>query len=204
MKARLPIVVMVWLVLNASGRAATPTAASAVGPLDYTRTILDQARTIVAGSQTHDQKVAALSVLFGKFLDTDAMGREALGQHWSSFTPAQQKQFLPLFRELIQRAYVQDLLLFQNPDFVYAGQQLLEGGALVDTQIITPKDKFDVRYTLVPAADKWVVTAITVEGISLTANYGNQFNRVLARMTPDDLIALMQRKFGNPSGETQT
>jgi ABC-type transporter MlaC component len=204
MKARLPIVVMVWLVLNASGRAATPTAASAVGPLDYTRTILDQARTIVAGSQTHDQKVAALSVLFGKFLDTDAMGREALGQHWSSFTPAQQKQFLPLFRELIQRAYVQDLLLFQNPDFVYAGQQLLEGGALVDTQIITPKDKFDVRYTLVPAADKWVVTAITVEGVSLTANYGNQFNRVLARMTPDDLIALMQRKFGNPSGETQT
>jgi ABC-type transporter MlaC component len=204
MKARLPIVVMIWLVLNASGRAATPTAASAVGPLDYTRTILDQARTIVAGSQTHDQKVAALSVLFGKFLDTDAMGREALGQHWSSFTPAQQKQFLPLFRELIQRAYVQDLLLFQNPDFVYAGQQLLEGGALVDTQIITPKDKFDVRYTLVPAADKWVVTAITVEGVSLTANYGNQFNRVLARMTPDDLIALMQRKFGNPSGETQT
>jgi phospholipid transport system substrate-binding protein len=204
MKARLPIVVMVWLVLNASGRAATPRAASAVGPLDYTRTILDQARTIVAGSQTHDQKVAALSVLFGKFLDTDAMGREALGQHWSSFTPAQQKQFLPLFRELIQRAYVQDLLLFQNPDFVYAGQQLLEGGALVDTQIITPKDKFDVRYTLVPAADKWVVTAITVEGVSLTANYGNQFNRVLARMTPDDLIALMQRKFGNPSGETQT
>ena len=204
MNARLPIIVLVWLVLTAPGRAATPAAANAVGPLDYTRTILDQARTIVAGTQTHDQKVAALSVLFGKFLDTDAMGREALGQHWSRFTPAQQKQFLPLFRELVQRAYVQDLLLFQNPDFVYAGQQLLEGGALVDTQIVTPKDKFNVRYTLVPAGDKWVVTAITVEGVSLTANYGNQFNRVLSRMTPDDLIALMQRKFGNPSGETQT
>jgi phospholipid transport system substrate-binding protein len=201
---RLPIVVLLWLVLSAPGMAAAPAAANAVTPLDYTRTILDQARTIVAGSQKHDQKVAALSVLFGKFLDTDAMGREALGQHWSSFTPAQQKQFLPLFRELIQRAYVQDLLLFQNPDFVYAGQQLLNGGALVDTKIITPKDKFDVRYTLVPAGDKWVVTAITVEGVSLTANYGNQFNRLLSRMTPDGLIALMQRKFGNPSGETQT
>ena len=204
MNARLPVVVLVWLVLTAPVRAATPAAANAVSPLDYTRTILDQARTIVAGSQTHEQKVAALSVLFGKFLDTDAMGREALGQHWSSFTPAQQKQFLPLFRELIQRAYVQDLLLFQNPNFVYAGQQLLEGGALVDTKIVTAKDNFDVRYTLVPAADKWVVTAITVEGVSLTANYGNQFNRVLSRMTPDDLISLMQRKFGNPGGETQT
>jgi ABC-type transporter MlaC component len=191
---RLSIIMVVWFALTGSAQAATP--------LDYTRSILQQARTIVAGNQTHNEKLAALSALFGKFLDTDAMGRDALGEHWSSFTPTQQKQFLP--RELIQRAYVQDLLLFQNPDFVYAGQQPLDGGALVDTQIVTPKDKFDVRYTLVPAGDKWMVTAITVEGVSLTANYGNQFNRVLSRMTPDDLIALMQRKFGNPGGETQT
>jgi phospholipid transport system substrate-binding protein len=204
MMAKLLIVVVVGLVLAASVKAASPTPANTVSPLDYTRSILEQARAIVAGNQTHDKKVAALSILFGKFLDTDAMGRDALGQHWSSLTPAQQKEFLPLFRELIERAYVQDLLLFQNPDFVYVGQQLLEGGALVDTKIVTPKDKFDITYTLIPAGDKWMVTAITVEGVSLTANYANQFNRVLSRMTADDLIALMRRKFGNPSGETQT
>jgi phospholipid transport system substrate-binding protein len=206
MSARLPIVVLVWLVLAAPARAVTSAAAAdkAVSPLDYTRTILDQARTIVAGNQTYDQKVAALSALFGEFLDTDAMGREALGQHWSSFTPAQQKQFLPLFRELIERAYVQDLLLFQSSDFVYVGQELLEGGAVVDTQIVTPNDKFDISYTLISAGDKWMVTAITVERVSLVGNYGNQFNRVLSRRTPDDLIALMRRKVGNPSGATQT
>jgi phospholipid transport system substrate-binding protein len=204
MIARLPTILVVCLALVTPAKAVTPAPANAVSPLDYTRTILEQARTIVAGNQTYDQKVAALSVLFVKFLDTDAMGREALGQHWSSFTPAQQKEFLPLFRELIQRAYVQDLLLFQSPDFVYAGQQLFEGGAIVDTKIVTPKDKFDIRYTLIPAGDKWMVTAITVEGVSLVANYGNQFNRVLSRMTPDDLIALMRRRFGNPNGEAQT
>jgi phospholipid transport system substrate-binding protein len=201
---KLPIILVVGLLLAAPAKALTPAPAKGVSPLDYTRTVLEQAHAIVAGNQTHDQKVAALSVLFGTFLDTDAMGREALGQHWSSFTPAQRKEFMPLFRELIQRAYVQDLLLFQNPDFEYAGQQLLEGGALVDTKIVTPKDNFDVRYTLIPAGDKWMVTAITVEGVSLTANYGNQFNRLLSRMTADDVIALMRRKFGNPSAETQT
>jgi ABC-type transporter MlaC component len=155
MIARLPIVVLVWLLLAAPARAVTSAAADkAVSPLDYTRTILEQARTIVAGNQTQDQKVAALSGLFSEFLDTDAMGREALGQHWSSFTPAQQKQFLPLFRELIERAYVQDLLLFQSPDFVYVGQQLLEGRAVVDTQIVTPNDKFAISYTLISAGDK--------------------------------------------------
>ena len=74
----------------------------------------------------------------------------------------------------------------------------------MDTQIVTPKDKFDIRYTLILAGDKWMVTAITVEGVSLVENYGNQFNRVLSRMKPDDLIGLMRRKLGSPTGDRQT
>jgi ABC-type transporter MlaC component len=201
MVARLRVILIVSWALAAPVRATSQASTNPVGPLDYTRSILQQASAIVGGNQTHDQKVAALSVLFAKFLDTDAMARDALGQHWSSFTLAQQKEFLPLFRELIEKAFVQDLLLFQNPEFVYPGQQLMEGGAVVDTNIVTPKDKFDVKYTLRPAGDNWMATAITVEGVSLTENYGNQFNRVLSRMSVDDLIALMKRKFGNPSGE---
>jgi phospholipid transport system substrate-binding protein len=202
MIARFSIILVICSVLAAPASGANPQTTGIVGPLDYTRLILEQARTIVADNQTHEQKVAALSAVFARFLDTDTMGREALGQHWSSFTPAQQKEFLPLFRELVEDVYVQDLLLFQSPDFVYMGQKLTGSGALVDTKIITPKDKFDVSYTLVPVADKWMATTITVEGISLVANYSNQFNRVLERMTPDGLIALMRRKFGNPSGTT--
>jgi len=202
MIAKVSIILVICALLVASASGASPQNTGTVSPLDRTRTILEQARAIVAGNQTHEEKVAALSTVFGGFLDTDAMGREALGQHWSSFTPAQQQEFLPLFRELIEDVYVQHLLLFQNPDFVYAGQKLTGNSALVDTKIITPKDKFDVSYTLVPVAGKWMATTITVEGISLVANYSNQFNRVLGRMTPDDLIALMRRKFGNPSGTT--
>jgi phospholipid transport system substrate-binding protein len=191
---RFPIILMMWLLLTVPAEATTP--------LDYTRMILQQAGTIVAGNLTHDEKLAALSFLFGGFLDADAIGRDALGQHWASFNPAQQREFLSLFRELIQRAYVQDLLLFQNPDFMYAGQRLIDGGAVVDTKIVTPKDEFDVKYALVPAGDKWMATAITVEGVNLTENYGNQFNRALSQMTVDDLLTLMKRKFGNPGSGT--
>jgi phospholipid transport system substrate-binding protein len=191
MRRRLPISLVVWLLLVAPANAAAP--------LDYTRTILEQTRTIVAGNQTHNQKLAALSVLFGKFLDTDAMGREALGQHWSSFKPAQQKEFLALFRELLQRTYVQKLLLFENPDFVYAGQRSTGDGAVVDTKIVTTRDQFDVRYTLIPAGHNWLVTAITVEDVSLTANLGSQLNDLLSRMSVDDLLTLMRHKYGSTS-----
>ena len=190
---RLPIVLALWFALAGSAQAAAP--------LDYTRTILQQARTIVADKQTHNEKLAALSALFGKFLDTDAMGRAALGEHWSSFTPAQQKEFLDLFRELLQRTYVQKLLLFENPDFVYAGQQLTGNGATVDTKIVTPRDQFDVSYRLTHAGDNWIATAITVEDVSLTANLGSQLSDLLTRMSVDDLLTLMRRKYGNAGGE---
>jgi phospholipid transport system substrate-binding protein len=193
MKTRLSLILLAWLMIVAPATAATP--------LDYTRTILEQARTIVAGKQNHNEKLTALSVLFGKFLDTDAMGRAALGQHWSSFTPAQRKEFLVLFGNLLQRTYVQKLLLFENPDFVYAGQQSTPDGAIVDTRIVTPRDQFDVKYSLIPAGDKWLAVAITVEDVSLTANLGSQLNDLLARMKVDDLLALMRRKYGTPGRE---
>ena len=189
----LSIMLVVWLFLAAPAHAATP--------LEYTRATLEQARTIVAGSQTHNEKLAALSTLFSKFLDTDAMGQQALGPHWSSFTPEQQKTFLGLFRELLQRTYVQKLLLFENPNFVYAGEQSTGAGAVVDTKIVTPRDQFDVKYRLRQTGDTWLATAITVEDVDLTANLGSQLKDLLLRMSVDDLLALMQRKYGNAGKE---
>lgn len=194
---RIPaMIMMLCLVLVAPATASTP--------LDYTRTILDQARAIVADSQTHNEKLAALSVLFGKFLDTDAMGRQALGPHWASFTSEQQKDFLALFRELLERTYVEKLLLFENPNFIYAGQQLTGSGAVVDTKIVTPRDQFDVRYILRPLGGDWRATGIAVEDVSLIANLGSQLNDLLSRMSTDDLLALMRRKYGAPGGGAQS
>ena len=99
----------------------------AASPLEYTRATLEQARAIVNSDQTHDAKLTALSPLFRNFLDTDAMGRAALGGHWSSLTPPQQKEFLALFRALLERTYVQKLLLFEKPNFVYLGEEHING-----------------------------------------------------------------------------
>jgi len=175
MMRAIPILVVGWLMLAAPAQAVTP--------LDYTRTTLEQARTIVASSEANNEKLTALSVLFGKFLDTDEMGKQALGPHWSSLTPAQQTEFLALFHELLERTYVQKLLLFENPDFVYVGEQRSGADAVVDTKIVTSRDQFDIRYQLRPDGGAWMATAITVEDVSLTANLGSQLNDLLSRMS---------------------
>jgi ABC-type transporter MlaC component len=180
---------ILWICSAAA--ATVPTA------LDYTRSVLDQTRGIVASDQTHDQKLQALNSLFGKFLDTDEMGKAAVGRRWASFTPAQRQRFLVLFRRLFERTYVDTLLLFEKPDFAYVGETRFHGQARVETKIITPHDDFDVAYQLRPDGDRWLATNVQVEKVNLTANLANQLDHLLSRSSVDDVLDLMQRKYGD-------
>lgn len=180
---------MFWVCLVAAAMVPTP--------LDYTRSVLEQARGIVASDRTHSEKLQALDSLFGRFLDTDEMGKAAVGQRWASFTPAQRQKFLVLFRRLFERTYVDTLLLFEKPNFDYVGQRRFHGEALVETKIITPHDDFDVAYQLRPDGDRWLATNVQVEKVNLTANLANQLDHLLSRSSVDDVLDLMQRKYGD-------
>jgi phospholipid transport system substrate-binding protein len=174
-------------------------AAVALTPLEQTRKVLQQARAIVDTEQPHNQKLVELATLLKDFLDTDAMGRQALDQHWSKFSPAQQKEFLLLFRELFQRTYVQKLLLFEKPDFAYVGEQISGNTARADTQILTPRDEFMVSYQLRPDGDQWRATDIKIEDMSLTMNFRRQLDRLLSKQSPEELLSRMRKKYG-PGG----
>ena len=146
------------------------------------------------------EQLAQLSTLLQGFLDTDAMGKAALDKNWSKFTPAQQKEFLTLFRELFQRTYVQKLLLFERPDFAYVGEQVDGAKAQVDTKIVTPKDEFAVIYQMRPERDRWMATDIRIEDLSLTANFRRQLDRLLAKSSPAEVLDRMRKKYG-PGGK---
>lgn len=170
-----------------------------VTPLEYTRATLEQARAIVANNQTHNEQLAALSALMKNFLDTDTMGRAALDLNWAKFTPAQQKEFLTLFRELFQRTYVQKLLLFDKPNFGYVGEERMGNMARVETTIITPRDEFTVTYHLRPQGDQWLVADIQIEDFSLMVNFRTQLARLLSKTSVEDVLGRMRRKYG-PGG----
>lgn len=135
--------------------------------------------------------------LFGNFLDSNEMGKEAVGKPWDSFTPPQQKRFLILFRRLFERTYVDTLLLFERPNFAYLGETRFHGDVRVDSKIITPHDEFAVAYKLRPVGDRWMATNIKVENVNLTANLANQLDHLLSRSSVDDVLDLMQRKYGD-------
>lgn len=186
-----------WVLLGLL--APLSNAMGAPSPMERTRAVLEEARRIVDSPKTHNEKLADLSALLKTFLDTDTMGREALGEHWEKFSPAQRQEFVQLFRELFQRTYVQKLLLFEKPDFGYVGEEVQGTQARVETKIITPRDEFAVTYRMRRDGDDWKATDIQIEDLSLTTNFRRQLSRLLAKESPAELLARMRRKYG-PGG----
>ncbi|MBI4517391.1 MAG: ABC transporter substrate-binding protein [Deltaproteobacteria bacterium] len=170
--------------------------------LDYTREVLERARAIVNADHPHNQKLAELEKLLEGFLDTDYMGKDALGEHVKHFTATQQQEFLKLFRTLFQRTYLQKLLFFDKPVFEYVGEAAAGALTQVNTKIVTPRDEFLVSYRMRAASGRWLATDIQVEDLSLTSNFRQQLDRQLSKGAVDTLLDSMRRKFGGATDDT--
>jgi phospholipid transport system substrate-binding protein len=178
--------------LIATAGAETP------GPMARTKQVLDQSHDIVVAPGDHKQKVRALNVILGGFLDTEAMGRQAMGKHLDGRSPAEVREFLDVFRALFVRTYVQRLLLFDVPEFGYRGEKITGDQATVGTEIVTPKDRFGVDYRMRKSADGWRATDILVEDASLGDNFRSQFDAALAKESFDSLMERLRKKVTAP------
>jgi len=178
-----------------------PTAAGGevLGPLARTKQVLGRSHDIAVGPGDQKQKIRALTDLLRGFLDTDAMGRQAMGKHLDGRSPADVQAFLDVFRELFVRTYVQRLLLFDVPEFGYRGETITGDQATVGTEIVTPKDRFGVDYRLRKAADGWHATDILVEDASLGDNFRSQFDAALAKESFDSLMERLKKKVASPA-----
>jgi phospholipid transport system substrate-binding protein len=180
------------LLLVAAGRAMATDAPDS--PRAVTRRALEQSNTIVRGSGDRQQKLLALRDVLRDFLDTEALARLAAGKHLDGRTPEETAEFLRLFRELFIRTYVQRLLLFDAPDFTYGEERVTGDTATVGTEIVTPRDRFAVDYTLHHTESGWRATDIMVEQVSLAQNFRAQFDTALAKSSFQDLLELLRKK----------
>lgn len=168
------------------------------GPMARTKQVLQKSHEIVVGPGDRPQKVRTLNDLLRGFLDTDAMGRQAMGKHLDGRTPAEVRAFLDVFRDLFVRTYVQRLLLFEVPEFGYRAEKVTGDEATVGTEIITPKDRFGVDYRMRKSSDGWRATDILVEDASLGDNFRSQFDAALAKESFDSLMERLRKKLAGP------
>jgi phospholipid transport system substrate-binding protein len=188
-------------------RTTTSAVVSPNDPLQLVKSGLQEAIAIFQDKTLSvDARRAKLREAAARYFDFAYMARSALGPHWRDLTPAQRNEFVPLFRTFIEEVYlskvkdysvekVQNEVKSANIQFVresYNGPDYAEVYGTVALK--EHPDPIQVDYLLKKDEDGWRVYDITLDAISVMANYRNQFNRVINNDGYDKLLADLRAK----------
>jgi phospholipid transport system substrate-binding protein len=125
--------------------------------------------------------------------DFGEMARRSLGPEWQRRTPEERKEFVKLFIDLLERAYISAI---EDVEAVRDLREKVDGNyAEVKTRVVDKKGvEFSVDYRLHNVNGKWKVYDVLVENVRLVNNYRDQFNRILTRYSYAELIRRMKAK----------
>jgi len=129
--------------------------------------------------------------------DFTEFARRTIGTYWSGFNSDQQQRFTDVFCELIIVTYVDAVDGYTGEKVAYLGERFAQNNRLAEVQTtvtlaggkVTP-----VAYRMILKDNTWRVYDVLVENIGLSTNYRAQFNEILAKSSPDDLIRRVEER----------
>jgi len=201
------VCLLVWMF---AARAAALTVEAPVGSGDgiaSVKTIIDQSVAVFKQKDlAEDVRQQKLRAIAESHFDFAEMARSACGYHWRSFTPEQKAEFVPLFTKFIEDVYLSQIESYSvekinqqiNSSKIEFTRQVSDSSDYAEVfSSVTLQDRKDpvaVNYEMSRQNGQWKIYDITIDAISVIANYRNQFNRVLNNDGYDKLIALMKQK----------
>jgi phospholipid transport system substrate-binding protein len=166
-------------------------------PMDTVNQVINTSLPVLRDKKTPlPQRRRKLRDLLEQHFDFADMARIALGYHWRELSATQRSQFTVLFTAFIENAYLSKIQDYSGQDVAVLGENPEGMGfSRVRSQIIQPgKQPIKVDYLLRELDGDWKIYDVTVDAISIIANYRNQFNRVINDHGFDKLMADMQAK----------
>jgi phospholipid transport system substrate-binding protein len=167
-------------------------------PTDQLRTQIDLViKTVEELKAKPDDRRVALRKIANETFDFQEMSRRALARHWQARTPAERDEFVKLFADLLERAYVSRIEDYGGEKIAYNGDTVEGEAAMVKTKIITKQGTdVPVDYRMLKRNERWLVYDVVIEGVSLINNYRNQFNKIIQTSSYQALVDRMKSKSG--------
>jgi phospholipid transport system substrate-binding protein len=206
-QALVAMVISVALSIGAPASAATSSDTAPIGPMASVKSVIDQAIAVFK-----DQGVAPadrekkLRAIAESHFDFEKMARTAVGLHWRDFSPSQRAEFVPLFTNFIEDVYLSRMEQYsvekvqqtvQSSSIQFNRERIDSPDQAVVFSSVTLQDRpkpIDVNYLMKLDDGQWKIYDITLDAISVIANYRNQFNRVLNDGGYDKLVGIMRQK----------
>jgi len=170
----------------------------AATPLETVRTEVNKVLEVLRNKSLKEEaKREKLRVLYNEMFDQEELSRWCLGRNWNKLSEAQRKEFLPLFQQVLEKTYGDRILAYSDEKILFDREVPISKGRVeVQTRVITTKSK-EVPFNYRLFQDKsgtWKVYDVVVENVSLVMNYRSQFNEILAKGTPDELLEILRKK----------
>ena len=182
-------------ILLMSGIAATASAAD--DPITVVKTTVDQALTVLRDKQTPTaQRQQKLRDIVSASFDFKAMSQSAMGFYWKQITPDQQQEFEKVFVTFIENSYLAKINEFTSGEVKYLNAQPNGNQfSMVKTSVVMPNTgPISLDFRLLNLNGQWQIYDVLVDGISILANYRNQFNRIMSSKGYDTLIRDLKSK----------
>ena len=142
-----------------------------------------------------EAKKEKLRRLYDGMFDQVELSRRALSRNWNSLTPAQREEFVGLFRQVLEKAYMDKIMAYVDEKIFFDREvQISETRAEVQTTIITPTNRIPVFYRVISGDGGWKVYDVVIENVSLASNYRAQFDDILAKNTPEQMLEILRKK----------
>jgi phospholipid transport system substrate-binding protein len=208
MRIRKVVTAMLFAIVIAANAWAQAIVESGGGaPTASVKTVIDQAIAVfkdkTVAPAEREKKLRAIAE--GHF-DFERMARTAVGIHWRDFSDQQRAEFVPLFTNFIEDVYltrmedysvekVQQDIQAASIQFTKERMDAPDQAVVFSEVTLASRGKpIDVNYLMKRDGDDWKIYDITIDAISVIANYRNQFNRVLNEGGYDKLTSIMRQK----------
>jgi phospholipid transport system substrate-binding protein len=145
-----------------------------------------------SAKETKKQKLR--SIYKGMFNENE-FSKRTLARNWNKLNTAQQEEFIKLFEQVLEKAYIDKIFSYTNEKIDFYKESInSETQAEVQTKVITSSKEIPIFYRLILKDGAWKVYDVVVENVSLVLNYRTQFNDILAKNTPEQLLEILRKK----------
>ncbi len=147
-----------------------------------------------ADAKIEDRR-AAVRRIANDIFDFRETTQRSLGPHWQGRTPAERDEIVALFADLLERSYIGKIETYNGEKILFLGDTVEGGQATVRTRLVTKQGtEVPVDYRMHRKGDRWLTYDVSIEGISLVANYRAQFNRIIQSSSYAGLVQKLKTK----------
>lgn len=147
-----------------------------------------------AAQKIKKDKIRTISL---EMFDFTELSRRTLARNWDKLNPEQQKEFVELYKSILEDAYADKILSYTDEKIVFSKEvQLTEKTVEVQSTVFRRTTEIPIYYRAVLKNGAWRVYDVVIEGVSLISNYRTQFREILSNKPPEALLETLRKKVG--------